>query len=87
MSFVGKWIELENIILSEVTQTQKNMKLNPGTKMEPRLEERLCSDWPNLETIARNIWTHFSEVYNSVNLGQITWWVAKIKDTDKMDGK
>jgi hypothetical protein len=25
MSFAGKWIELENIILSEVTQTQKNM--------------------------------------------------------------
>jgi hypothetical protein len=25
MSFAGKWIELENIILSEVTQTQKDM--------------------------------------------------------------
>ena len=25
MSFTGKWMELENIILSEVTQTQKNM--------------------------------------------------------------
>ena len=25
LSFVGKWIELENIILSEVTQTQKDM--------------------------------------------------------------
>jgi hypothetical protein len=25
MSFAGKWMELENIILSEVTQTQKNM--------------------------------------------------------------
>ena len=25
MSFAGNWIELENIILSEVTQTQKNM--------------------------------------------------------------
>ena len=24
MKFVGKWLELENIILSEVTQTQKN---------------------------------------------------------------
>jgi hypothetical protein len=24
MKFVGKWMELENIILSEVTQTQKN---------------------------------------------------------------
>jgi hypothetical protein len=24
-SFAGKWIELENIILSEVTQTQKDM--------------------------------------------------------------
>ena len=25
MNFVGKWTELENIILSEVTQSQKNM--------------------------------------------------------------
>jgi hypothetical protein len=25
MSFVGEWIELENIILSEVTHTQKDM--------------------------------------------------------------
>ena len=24
LKFVGKWIELENIILSEVTQTQKD---------------------------------------------------------------
>jgi hypothetical protein len=25
MSFAGKWMELENIILSKVTQTQKDM--------------------------------------------------------------
>ena len=25
LSFSGKWIELENVILSEVTQTQKDM--------------------------------------------------------------
>jgi hypothetical protein len=25
LSFAGKWVELENIILSEVTQTQKDM--------------------------------------------------------------
>ena len=25
LSFVGKWMELENIILSEVIQTQKDM--------------------------------------------------------------
>ena len=25
LSFAGKWMELENIILSEVTQTTKNM--------------------------------------------------------------
>jgi hypothetical protein len=25
ISFAGKWMELENIILSEVTQTQKDM--------------------------------------------------------------
>jgi hypothetical protein len=24
MKFLGKWVELENIILSEVTQSQKN---------------------------------------------------------------
>jgi hypothetical protein len=24
MKFTGKWVELENIILSEVTQSQKN---------------------------------------------------------------
>jgi hypothetical protein len=24
MKFIGKWVELENIILSEVTQLQKN---------------------------------------------------------------
>jgi hypothetical protein len=24
MKFIGKWMELENIILSEVTQSQKN---------------------------------------------------------------
>jgi hypothetical protein len=26
MKFLGKWIELENIILSEVTQSQKKKK-------------------------------------------------------------
>ena len=25
MKFLGKWVELENIILSEVTQSQKNI--------------------------------------------------------------
>ena len=25
MNFAGKWIELENIMLSEVTQTQRDM--------------------------------------------------------------
>ena len=25
MKFIGKWIELENIILSEITQSQKNI--------------------------------------------------------------
>ena len=25
LSFAGKWMEVENIILSEVTQTQKDM--------------------------------------------------------------
>jgi hypothetical protein len=25
LSFAGKWMELENIILSEVTQTQKDL--------------------------------------------------------------
>jgi hypothetical protein len=27
MNFAGKWSELENIILSDVTQTQKNMHI------------------------------------------------------------
>jgi hypothetical protein len=27
LSFAGKWMELENIILSEVSQAQKNKKL------------------------------------------------------------
>jgi hypothetical protein len=26
MNFEGKWMELENIILSEITQTQKDMQ-------------------------------------------------------------
>ena len=26
MKFIGKWMELENIILSELTQTQKDKK-------------------------------------------------------------
>jgi hypothetical protein len=26
MKFIGKWIELENIILSEITQLQKNVR-------------------------------------------------------------
>ncbi|KAL6065251.1 hypothetical protein STEG23_013396 [Scotinomys teguina] len=30
MKFAGKWKELENIILSEVTQTQKDKHDNPG---------------------------------------------------------
>ena len=25
MNFTGKWMELENVVLSEVTQTQKDM--------------------------------------------------------------
>jgi hypothetical protein len=25
LSFAGKWMEIENVILSEVTQTQKDM--------------------------------------------------------------
>jgi hypothetical protein len=27
MSFAGKWTEIENIILSEITQTQEDMKV------------------------------------------------------------
>ena len=27
LTYAGKWMELENIILSEVTQTQKDMKV------------------------------------------------------------
>jgi hypothetical protein len=32
LSFAGKWMELENIILSEVTQTQKDMHELQGWK-------------------------------------------------------
>jgi hypothetical protein len=28
LSFAGKWMELENIILSEVTQTQKGLHMH-----------------------------------------------------------
>ena len=28
LSFAGKWMELENIIMSEVTQTQKDMHIS-----------------------------------------------------------
>jgi hypothetical protein len=30
MKFLGKWIDLEDIILSEVTQSQKNMYDKPS---------------------------------------------------------
>jgi hypothetical protein len=30
MKFVGKWVELENIILCEVTQSQKNIHGMPS---------------------------------------------------------
>jgi hypothetical protein len=29
LNFVGKWMELENIILSDVTQTQKTLIVYP----------------------------------------------------------
>ena len=32
LTFAGKWIEVENIILSEVTQTQKDMHKLQGWK-------------------------------------------------------
>ena len=38
MNFAGKWIELENIILSEVTQISKKKK-NAGIRDEAETEE------------------------------------------------
>jgi hypothetical protein len=40
MSFVGKWMELENIILSEVTQTPCMFlsKRTSGAKIEKKLK-------------------------------------------------
>ena len=32
MKFLGKWMELENIILSEVTQSQKNTHVMHSVK-------------------------------------------------------
>jgi hypothetical protein len=37
MNFVGKWMELENIILSEVTQTQKDIH---------GIYSLICGYWP-----------------------------------------
>jgi hypothetical protein len=64
LSFAGKWMELENIILSEVTQTQKDTVKNSDpelflsgrtarTKMKKRLRERRSSDRPNLGSSSR----------------------------------
>ena len=46
MSFAGKWIELENVILSEVNQIQKNIHVmyslmgvySPKTYRIPRIQ-------------------------------------------------
>jgi hypothetical protein len=57
MKFAGKLIELENIILIAVTQTQKDMhgmysvvlpSRCAGIKMEQRLRKGPTNDWPNL---------------------------------------
>lgn len=44
---IGKWIELEKIILSEVTQTQKDKHGCEGIKREPKLREWPTNDLPN----------------------------------------
>ena len=38
MKFAGKWMELENIILSGVTQTKKDTHTNTGTKIRAEPE-------------------------------------------------
>jgi hypothetical protein len=50
MSFAGKWMELENIILSEVTQTKKDIHVTYPLKNEylsPKSTEYL---WYNPQT-------------------------------------
>ena len=44
MSFAGKLMELENIILSEVIQTHNDMHENERRKTEQKLKERPLSD-------------------------------------------
>ena len=40
MKFACKWIELENIILSEVTQSLKCEFFSPSQNMEENIQER-----------------------------------------------
>ena len=48
MKFLGKWMELENIILSDVTQSQKNIHGMYSWEMDISLES-----WNKPETVRR----------------------------------
>jgi hypothetical protein len=44
-------MELENIVLSKLIQTPKDIHGNAGTKMEERVKERPSRDHPTLGSI------------------------------------
>ena len=48
MKFTGKWMDLENIILSEVNQSQKNTHGNIGTKSGTETEGKATQRLPHL---------------------------------------
>ena len=67
LSFAGDWMELENIILSEVTQTQKDMhgmyslinRYQPKTKVKTKNKKK-CTD--TQDTVHRTQKTQQDEV-------------------------
>jgi hypothetical protein len=42
LSFAGKWMELENIILSEVSQLLSYVEYRPNTNTSNVMKNRLC---------------------------------------------
>jgi hypothetical protein len=65
MSFAGKWMELENIILSEVTQTQKDMPTTPNKWILAKKKKKI---------------TEFSG-YNAQNSRRLTSHRAQVRTT------
>jgi hypothetical protein len=50
LSFEGKWMELENIILSEVSQAQKtkNCMFSPYANFRSRADAAMWLDWDHM---------------------------------------